>query len=631
MGEALRHRGPDSGEVWFDAEAGIGFSHRRLAIVDLSEHGRQPMTSKDGRWVLSFNGELYNFQALREELEALGHRFAGHCDTEVMVEAFSHWGVADALPRFNAMFAISLWDRERRVLHLMRDRLGEKPLYYGWCGNVFLFGSELKALRSHPSFAAEVDRDALALQLRHSYIPAPYSIYRGIRKLPPATRLEVSFEERHAQPVPYWSARAAAEKGVADFLRLSDADAEELLDGELRRAVGLRMMADVPLGAFLSGGIDSSLVVAQMQAQSSRPVRTFSIGFHSELFDEAPHAKAVAKHLGTDHTELYVTAERAREVIPDLASMYDEPFSDPSQIPTHLVSWIARQHVTVSLSGDGGDELFGGYKRYFLMQSLWSRIGWMPGPMRRALAAGLEAVPVSVLDRLLGGLGPRLARWGSSRSVGDKLHKLADVLSARDPEAVYRRLVSDWKDPAALVYGAEEPPTVLTDPAHRADLPHFVDRIMYLDSVSYLPDDILAKVDRASMAVSLEARVPLLDHHLVELAWRLPRRMKIRGGEGKWLLRRVLYRHVPQALVDRPKMGFGVPIGDWLRGPLREWAEDLLAEDRLRREGYLDPAPIRRVWDEHQAGQRNWQYHLWDLLIFQQWQAAESEARSAAA
>ncbi len=653
MADALRHRGPDDGGAWVDAAAGVALGHRRLAVIDLSPEGRQPMPSACGRYVIVFNGEIYNFADLRRELAGLGHRFRGHSDTEVMLAAISRWGVEPAVERFNGMFAFALWDRRERRLVLARDRLGEKPLYYGWTGGVFLFGSELKALRAHPAFRGEVDRDALALYLRHNYIPTPYAIYKGVFKLPPGTMLTVDPRNAGAvpEPKPYWSARAAAERGVAEPYPWSEAEAADELDGRLREAVRLRMVADVPLGAFLSGGIDSSTVVALMQAQSGRPVKTFSIGFREAGYDEAEHARAVARHLGTDHTELYVTPEEAMAVIPRLPALYDEPFSDSSQIPTFLVSELARRHVTVSLSGDGGDELFGGYGRYLLCRDLWRRIGWLPAAGRRAVAAALAAVagwmpavgPRGAAPRVPDGARPAprvpdgafvrpdrlLSRYGRPGRVGDKLRKLAEVLAADSPEALYRRLVSHWKAPDRVVPGAVEPPTALTDRRRWADVPELVARLMYLDTISYLPDDILVKVDRASMGVSLEARVPLLDHRLVEFAWRLPLAMKIRDGQGKWLLRQVLYRYVPKELVDRPKMGFGVPIGAWLRGPLRDWAESLLDERRLRQEGYFDPRPIREKWMEHLSGKHDWQYYLWDILMFQAWLEEERGRRPA--
>ena len=619
MTDTLVHRGPDDGGVWEDRCAGVALGNRRLAIVDLSPEGHQPMRSADERYVLAFNGEIYNFPALRAELEQRGHRFRGHSDTEVMLAAFTEWGLENALGRFNGMFAFALWDREERVLHLARDRFGEKPLYYGWMGGALLFGSELKAMKTHPRFRGEVSRDALALYMRHNYVPAPYSIYEGVHKLPPGTRMTVDEAGDASEPIPYWSAREIAERGVAEPFEGSDADAVEALNALLRESVALRMVADVPLGAFLSGGIDSSTIVALMQAQSERPVKTFSIGFHEEDYSEAKHAKEVARHLGTDHTELYLTPEEAMAVIPRLPALYDEPFSDSSQIPTHLVSELARQHVTVSLSGDGGDELFGGYKRYALGRDLWKRIGWAPPAGRHAAGRAISAIPVETLNKRLSRFSRLAGRYGRTGDVGDKLHKLAGVLSVDRPEEMYHGLVSHWKEPASVVPGANEPPTVLTDPALWADVGSFTERMMYLDSVSYLPDDILAKVDRASMGVSLEARVPMLDHRLYEFAWGLPLSMKVRGGEGKWVLRRVLDKYVPPELTERPKMGFGVPIGAWLRGPLREWAEDLLSEGRLREEGFFDPLPIREKWSEHLSGQRNWQAHLWDVLMFEAW------------
>jgi len=603
MAERIRHRGPDDGGSWQDAEAGIGLGHRRLSILDLSPEGHQPMHSACGRYVIAFNGEIYNYRQIRAELEAAAGPVAwrGHSDTEVMLAAIAHWGLRAALGRFNGMFAFALWDRQERTLHLARDRLGEKPLYYGWMGGVFLFGSELKALRAHPAWRGEVDRDVLALFLRHGYVPAPYCIYAGIHKLLPGTCLSLPAAAAPGdlpQPQAYWSAAQVAEQGAARPRRVAPEQAIDELEVLLKDAVALRMEADVPLGAFLSGGIDSSTVVALMQAQSAQPVNTFSIGFHEAGFNEARHAAEVARHLGTRHTELYVSPEEAMGVIPLLPSLYDEPFSDSSQIPTYLVAKLARQHVTVALSGDGGDEFFAGYDRYFLADRLWRGFGWLPRGVRRGLARILSGVP---------------------RLGGDSPQKLAGVLPAASREALYHYLNSYWRSPERLVRQAREPLTAFTDSARWPALEGFIEFMMAMDMVGYLPDDILVKVDRASMGVSLEARVPLLDHRVAEFAWQLPLDLKVRRGQRKWLLRQVLYRHVPRQLIDRPKMGFGVPIGTWLRGPLRDWAEELLGEARLRREGYLDSADIRTRWQEHLAGARNWHEHLWHVLMFQAW------------
>jgi asparagine synthase (glutamine-hydrolysing) len=513
-------------------------------------------------------------------------------------------------------------------LHLVRDRLGIKPLYYGWQGGTLLFGSELKAMAAHPAFRAEIDRDAVALYMRHGYVPAPYAIYEGIFKLPPGTILTLRSQgDMEATPEPFWSAREVVEAGLADPFTGSEPAATAALDALLRDSVALRMIADVPLGAFLSGGIDSSTVVALMQAQSARPVKTFTIGFHEAGYDEAAHAAAVAAHLGTDHTSLYVTPEEARTVIPRLPTMFDEPFADPSQIPTFLVSQLARRHVTVSLSGDGGDELFGGYNRYFWGRSIWRRIGWAPASARAIGSRALTALSPEAWDRQFARLGPLLPAGLRQRTPGDKLHKLAGVLAAENPEELYRGLISQWNRTHEVVVGGNEPATAITDRAHWAALPDFTQRMMFLDLISYLPDDILTKLDRASMAVSLEARVPLIDHRVVAFAASVPLSMKIRDGQGKWLLRQVLYRYVPERLVARPKMGFGVPIDVWLRGPLRQWAEELLDERRLRAEGFFHPMPIRQKWREHLSGTRNWQSPLWSALQFQAWfERSQSEA-----
>ncbi|MBC8505255.1 MAG: asparagine synthase (glutamine-hydrolyzing) [Chloroflexi bacterium] len=626
MADAIRHRGPDDDGVWCQAESGVALGFRRLAILDLTPTGHQPMLSASGRYVMVFNGEVYNFAEMRAELEARGASFRGTSDTEVMLAAIEAWGIETAMKRFNGMFAIALWDQVKKELTLVRDRLGIKPLYYGWSGNILLFGSELKALRAHPVFQGEIDRNALALYLRHNYVPAPHSIYQGIKKLPPGTYLTINSDvfPSHDGIKPYWNARQVVEDGLKDPFLGDEQDAVDSLDSLLRRSVGLRMVADVPLGAFLSGGIDSSTIVALMQSQSSIPVRTFTIGFHEHGFDEAQHARHVASHLGTDHTELYVTPEETRQVIPLLPALYDEPFADSSQIPTYLVSQLARQHVTVSLSGDGGDELFGGYNRYFMTTAIWRRIGWLPFSIRKSISRLMLSVPTSAWYGIFRLLGPIFGELQDLPNPADKAQKLAEVISIPSPEGVYFDLVSHWKCPDEIVIGAQEPSTILLDRSAWANVPTFTEQMMYLDMLTYLPDDILTKVDRASMGVSLEARAPFLDDHkVVEFIARLPLEMKVRGGMGKWILRQVLTRYVPRGMIDRPKMGFGVPIDHWLRGPLREWAEEYLSEDRLRREGYFVPAPIRQKWHEHLSGQRNWQYYLWDILMFQTWLECE--------
>lgn len=620
MAAAISYRGPDDSGHWEDAVTGIALAHRRLSILDPSPAGRQPMVSVGGRYIIVFNGEIYNHQEIRKELEHAGAApaWCGHSDTEVMLAAITRWGVGPAVKHFVGMFAFALWDSHEKILHLVRDRLGEKPLYYGWLAGVFIFGSELKALRAYPAWCGDIDRDSLALFLRHGYVPAPYTIYRGIYKLPPATIMRVCGYSGE-QFTRYWSVKEAAEQGLAKPFEGAAVEAQDELERLLFASVKKQMVADMSLGALLSGGVDSSTIVALMQAQSPRPVKTFAIGFNEEAYNEAGHAKAVARHLGTDHTELYVTPQEAMDIIPRLPELFDEPFADSSQIPTFLVSRLARQHVKVSLSGDGGDELFGGYNRYFWGRSIWRKIGWMPRGLRGLIAGGLRTLPPQSWDFIFQRCAAVLPEKLRQRSPGDKLHKLAEILAVDSPEAMYLGLVSLWQDPAAVVLGASEPATVLTDRGRWANLEDFTQRMMYLDMVSYLPDDILVKVDRASMGVSLESRVPFLDHRVVEFSWQLPLSMKIRGGQGKWLLRRVLYKYVPKELIERPKMGFGVPIDAWLRGPLRGWAEDLLDEKRLRDEGYFDPVPIRNKWEEHLSGRRNWQHHLWCVLMFQSW------------
>ena len=597
MAATLHHRGPDDTGAWVDPECGIALGHKRLSIVDLSPLGHQPMQSSSGRYSISYNGEIYNHAALRDELQCLGYIFRGRSDTEVLVEAIDCWGIAETLARLNGMFAIAVWDSRERRLTLARDRVGIKPLYYGWVGQTFVFGSELKALRAHPQFQTDIDRDAVAMLLQYCYIPAPHSIYRGIKKLPPGTTVEVSAATPVGAetPEPFWSMAEVARRGCNEpFVGSSDNAADEL-ERLLCDSVRLRMEADVPLGAFLSGGIDSSLIVALMQSQSSQPVRTFSIGFDEQAYNEANYAKAVAKHLGTKHTEYYVTAQEAIDVIPSLPDLYDEPFADSSQSPTYLVSKITKQHVTVSLSGDGGDELFGGYNRYAHTQRIWNKVSRLPLSLRSVAASLLQlCVP-----------------WR-----GDDVRRL---LRTPHAQALYAWLNTHWKEPEQLVLGSRLPPSVFTQYDQWDTRPTFIEQMMQLDAVTYLPDDILTKVDRASMAVSLEARVPLLDHRVVEFAWSLPLDMKVHAGQAKHPLRQVLRRHVPDGLFERPKVGFGVPISEWLRGPLRDWAESLLSEDRLNQEGFFDVKRVRRRWDDHLQCNGEWHYWLWDVLMFQAW------------
>jgi asparagine synthase (glutamine-hydrolysing) len=625
MTDTIIYRGPDDAGYWCNLERGIALGHRRLSIIDLSPAGHQPMQSSSSRYVFVFNGEIYNHLLIRAELEAnaLAPVWRGRSDTETLLAGFDAWGIQKTIERAVGMFSFAVWDRETDTLTLGRDRIGEKPLYYGWQGRgsnaVFLFGSELKALRAHPVFENVIDRGAVCLQMRHSYIPAPYSVYQGIAKLMPGCLLTVSREQREPVVSAYWRGARQVAAGVATPFTGTVDQAVDQLETLLREAVRIQMMADVPLGAFLSGGVDSSTVVALMQAQSSRPVKTFSIGFHEEGYNEAEYAKAVAAHLGTDHTELYVTAEQARSVIPRLQTMYDEPFSDSSQVPTFLVSQLAKQHVTVSLSGDAGDELFCGYNRYQFAANLWSRITAGPLPLRRLAAKGITNISAqswNTMARILARYIPHSMR---AANIGDKLHKGAQVITCPTLDALYLCLVSHWDDPASLVIGAIEPPTLLKGNAPALSRLDEIQRMMALDLLTYLPDDILVKVDRAAMSVSLETRIPFLDHRVVEFAWSLPQSMKLRDGATKWALRQVLYRYVPKALIERPKMGFGVPIAEWLRGPLRDWGETLLAESRLRREGIFNHEQVREKWREHLSGQRNWQYHLWDVLMFQSW------------
>ncbi|MBL78480.1 MAG: asparagine synthase (glutamine-hydrolyzing) [Nitrosomonadaceae bacterium] len=613
MADSITYRGPDDEGYWCDVDNRIALGHRRLSVLDLSSAGHQPMISPSGRYVIAFNGEVYNHMTLRQELRVASWR--GHSDTETLLTGFDEWGIQEAIERVVGMFAFAVWDNTEQTLILGRDRIGEKPLYYGWQDDNFLFGSELKALKMHPAFKAEINRDSVCLFMRHSYVPAPYSIYTGIRKLEPGCLLSCSLTQPEPTTWKYWSAVNSIKKGIDSPFSGTPVEAVDELERLTKDSIKQQMVADVPLGAFLSGGKDSSTVVALMQSQSSQKIKTFSIGFDEDGYNEAIYAKAVAQHLGTDHTELYVPSNIAREVIASLPSLYDEPFSDSSQIPTFLVAQLAKQHVTVALSGDAGDELFGGYNRYKMTGDMWRKLSLFPRSLRKLAAQGIEVIPPQAWNKLSEYI-PGMSRFVN---IGDKLHKGAGVMTSRSIDELYLRLVSFFSNPESLIISGREPDTLLT-----GNMPDFtgldnVQRMMALDLVTYLPDDILVKVDRAAMGVSLETRVPFLDHRIVEFAWTLPQTLKIRDGETKWPLCQILYRYVPRELIDRPKMGFGIPIHDWLRGPLKDWAEALLNESRLKAEGIFYPEPIRVLWKEHLSGHRNLGHYLWNVLMFQLW------------
>jgi asparagine synthase (glutamine-hydrolysing) len=614
MTDAIRHRGPNDEGVWVDAEAGIALGHRRLSILDLSQEGHQPMKSANGRYVLVFNGEIYNFQTLREQLAARGHSFRGHSDTEVMLAGFCEWGIKATLQKQVGMFALALWDRQERVLHLTRDRIGEKPLYFGWSNGTFLFGSELKALQAHPDWQGKVDLRSVSQFLRLQRIPAPYCVYEGIRKLEPGCILSLTEQDFASQILPklqsYWSLQAAVQEGRISPWQGTDQDAVEELDRLLARSVGEQLVADVPLGAFLSGGIDSSTVVALMQRQCQRPVKTFSIGFEEENYNEATHAKQVAAHLGTDHTEFFVDSGALQKVIYELPGVYDEPFADSSEIPTLMLCKLARQQVTVSLTGDAGDEVFGGYSHYLKTERLWNQLSRVPLPLREALAPGLKWTSNAISQRS--------RPEGRLRDFLKRVSNMSDVLPASSDLSLYELMTSS-RDRAPIL---RQGPGAARDSHREAvaqSIPGLVDRMMYFDTIAYLPDNILVKVDRAAMAVSLETRIPILDHRVVEFAWRLPRSLKFRNGLGKWLLRQVLYKYVPREMVERPKMGFSVPLAVWLRGPLRDWVENLIDPTRLKREGFFDYELIGKRWQQHKSGAVDWGDALWTVIMFQSW------------
>ncbi len=621
MTATIAHRGPDAAGVWCDPGGGVALGSVRLAVVGLGKNGDQPMASADGRWVISYNGEVYNHRELRRRLESGGAVFRGTSDTEVLVEAVARLGVGPALDAAEGMFALALWDRASRALHLVRDRFGEKPLYYGWVGRRLAWGSELKALMHLRPFDAEIDRDAVALFLRHNCVPAPWTIYRGIAKLCPGQHLVVGPDVRPGSmpaPTAYWSAREAIEKARAHPHAGSTEDMIDDLEATLSDSVAARMVADVPVGAFLSGGIDSSVVVSLMQRASRHPVRTFTIGYSDRSFDESTDAAAVAAHLGTDHTSLLLGDDEAAEVIPQLPEIWDEPFGDVSEIPMHLVSKLARTEVTVALSGDGGDELFAGYNRHAWLDRIWRRAGRLPAGARRAAGRSLHALPPGAVDRgaaLAARLSPRL----EVRNPSYKVAKVGKVLGASGPEDAYLALTSYWDDAEDMVVGAGRSVSVAARPEGWPELSGITEQMLWLDLVGYLPDDILTKLDRAAMAVSLETRVPFLDRAVLDLAWRLPLAVKLHEGSTKWILRKVLDRYVPPALVERPKMGFGFPVGPMLRGTLRPWAEELLGAKRLSEQGLLDPAPIRQAWSDHLAGRRDLAHELWDVLALQAW------------
>ena len=622
MANTLAHRGPDASGIWFHEPTCVGLAHTRLKIIDCTDAAAQPMHSRSGRFTLVFNGEIYNFQDLREELGALGVAFRSHSDTEVLLAAIETWGVQAAARRAVGMFAFAVHDALERTLHLVRDRIGIKPLYFGWIGQgdtrTFAFASELKAIVCVPNFERAVDRAALADYFQFLYVPAPRTIWKGISKLAPAHIMSINVDTGETQTTMYWNARAIAERGVAEPFIGTDAQAEDALLTRVRSAVEAHMVADVPVGAFLSGGIDSTLVTAVMQSISPRPIRTFTVGFQETQSDERMHATNIAKHLKTEHTNIQVSAHELRDAIPLLAQMFDEPFADSSQLPTYLISRAARQHVTVALSGDGGDELFAGYNRHRMMDHVWPALQKIPAPLRTTAALMIRMFSTKQLDVVGKFAKPILPNALRTSQFGDHLHKLASLAKCKEWTDAYVALVSAWNDPAKLVIDSR-PETTRVDPIQQANMPDALRAMQWIDQTTYLVDDILTKVDRASMAASLETRVPLLDHRLVEFAWTLPADMKVRNGQGKWILRQALNTFVPAPLMDRPKMGFAIPLESWLRGPLQDWASDLLDERRVRDQGFLNADVVTNEWNQLCAGSGGHQHKAWALLMWTAW------------